>query len=365
MKMILISLAEKLFNCQDSLEFVVIDLICFIRYSFSCMDISYLLFLQRLRSALPPFWEKFFNAVSVLDLSIYSILLIPCLLYWCMDKRKGQFVLFSYVGARFINAVLKLTFCCYRPWIRDARVIPSQMALAGAGGYSFPSGHSSSGVGLFGSAGWAFRKSFWGLLTAVFWIYSLLVLFSRNYLGVHTPQDVLVGALVGILALYLSERFLNWIEGNEAKDVLVLFVSGAVCVLVLIYFICKPYPVDYVDGKVLVDPLRMQLSSLKQVGEFAGLFAGWFIERKWIKFSTDCSVLEKLFRFVLCGLGLLFVNRYAPLLLSAFLGTRGAVIMNRFVFIFYIVCVAPLVCRILHVLFCKLDLLAKKYKNFA
>ena len=324
------------------------------------MDIAYLLFLQRIRGAVSPFWERFFNAVSVWDLSIYAVLLIPCLLYWCVDKRRGQLVLFSYVGARFFNAVLKLTFCCYRPWIRDARVIPSPLALGGAGGYSFPSGHASSGVGLFASAGWAYRRSFFGIVTALLWLFVLLVMFSRNFLGVHTPQDVLVGASVGILAIYLSERFLDWIDQNGAKDFLVLLLAAASCAATLGYFMMKPYPVDYVDGRLLVDPLRMQLSSFKQLGELAGLFLGWFIERRWIRFSTVCSVPEKLVRFLLCAVGLIWVNRHVPPLLNAVLGVRGAVIMNRFVFIFYIVCVAPFFCRLLHGIFGRVLLSCKK-----
>ncbi|MCR5621921.1 MAG: phosphatase PAP2 family protein [Treponema sp.] len=365
------------------------------------MDISYLLFLQRLRAALPPFWEKFFNTVSVWDLSIYAVLFIPCLLYWCLDKSLGQRVMFSYIGARFINAVLKLTVCCYRPWIRDSRVVPAPAALGGAGGYSFPSGHSSSGMGLFGSAGWVLRRRFYGLLTAALWVFIALVLFSRNFLGVHTPQDVIVGAAVGMLAIWLAGCFLDWegrLDEGAAKgvggigknaldkggsdrtginnsagaksgdfgrlgpgkiptDVLVLVAALAVCAVTLAYFVAKPYPVDYVDGKVLVDPLAMQLSSLKQVGELAGLFLGWFIERRFIRFSTDCSVPEKLVRLAVCGTGLLWESRHVPRMVRAVFGARGAVIVIQFIFVFYIMCVAPLLCRLLHRAFVSLGTL--------
>ncbi len=338
------------------------------------MDITFLLALQKFRASLPPFWERFFNAVSVWDLSVYAVLFIPCLLYWCLDKRKGQVIIFSYVGARFINAVLKLTVCCYRPWIRDPRVIPSPAALGGAGGYSFPSGHSSSGMGLFGSAGWVFRRSFFGLVTAVLWLFVALVMFSRNFLGVHTPQDVLVGAAVGVLAVWLSGIFLSWTEGEGSasgwhRDILVLVAALACCAVTLAYFVAKPYPVDYVDGRVLVDPLAMQLSSLKQVGELAGLFIGWFIERRLIRFSTDCSVPEKLARFGLLAPGLLWVNSRSAPLAACFFGRRGTVIVSRFAFVFYIVCVAPLVCRLLHLLFVRLSVvlpaLHKKCRNSA
>ncbi len=317
------------------------------------MDISYLLWLQDIRKRLHPAWELGFNAVSDWSLSVYAVLLIPCLLYWCLDKRKGQLVIFSYVGARFINAVLKLSVCCYRPWIRDSRVIPSPRALGGAGGYSFPSGHASSGVGLFASAGWTLRQSCAGLLSTVLWTFTILVLFSRNFLGVHTPQDVVVGTGVGVLAIYLSGRFLARMEDGGSSDALVLLAAAAVTALTLLYFVAKPYPTDYVDGQLLVDPAAMQLSSLKQVGELAGLIAGWFIERRWVRFSTACTAAEKLLRFVLCAPGLLWAERIAPRLIRSVLGARGSVITSRFVFVFYIVCIAPCICRLLHGIFAR------------
>lgn len=40
----------------------------------------------------------------------------------------------------------------------------------------------------------------------------LLVMFSRNYLGVHTPQDVLTGAAVGLLSAFLLPCLLRWAE---------------------------------------------------------------------------------------------------------------------------------------------------------
>ncbi|MBP5156316.1 MAG: phosphatase PAP2 family protein, partial [Treponema sp.] len=256
-----------------------------------------------------------------------------------------------------------------------------------------------------------------GLLTAALWVFVALVLFSRNFLGVHTPQDVIVGAAVGVLAIWLAGCFLDWegrLDEGAAKgfggigtnaldkggsdrtginnsagakaggsgrtginnsagakaggsgrlgpgkiptDVLVLVAALAVCAVTLAYFVAKPYPVDYVDGKVLVDPRAMQLSSLKQVGELAGLFLGWFIERRFIRFSTDCSVSEKLVRLAVCGTGLLWESRHVPRMVRAVFGARGSVIVIQFIFVFYIMCVAPLLCRLLHRAFVSLGTL--------
>ena len=45
--------------------------------------------------------------------------------------------------------------------------------------------------------GGAIRKEFNRLLRTAFFIMVVLIAFSRNYLGVHTPQDVIVGVLDG------------------------------------------------------------------------------------------------------------------------------------------------------------------------
>ena len=41
-------------------------------------------------------------------------------------------------GNRVVNGLLKVTVCAYRPWIRDARIIPYGDSKTTATGYSFP-----------------------------------------------------------------------------------------------------------------------------------------------------------------------------------------------------------------------------------
>jgi undecaprenyl-diphosphatase len=80
------------------------------------------------------------------------------------------------------------------------RVIP-RIAGAGGGWYSFPSGHATMAPLVFGlglliwSAPWQRRTRVALLLLAA--ICSLLIGFSRVYLGVHWPTDVLAGLLLG------------------------------------------------------------------------------------------------------------------------------------------------------------------------
>ena len=93
-----------------------------------------------------------------------------------------------------LYAVLKLVFERERP-----RVIPRLMR--GAGWYAFPSGHATLAPLVFGlgaliwSAPWARGTRI--LLLAGAGALSLLIAFSRVYLGMHWPSDALGGLLLG------------------------------------------------------------------------------------------------------------------------------------------------------------------------
>ena len=97
------------------------------------MDITYLLWLQDFRNgidnALTPFMEWF----SYFGISY--IVLFPVFVYWCLDKRKGLFIFSALKISHTFNSMVKLTACIYRPWIRDARIIPAGDAITTATGY--------------------------------------------------------------------------------------------------------------------------------------------------------------------------------------------------------------------------------------
>lgn len=108
-----------------------------------------------------------------------------------------------YSVVQIFNQFLKNTFCVYRPWIRDSRIEPVSGAKSGATGYSFPSGHTASSTGVYGSLGIFCRKNY-KLISIFSFILIFLIMFSRNWLGVHTPQDVIVAFLCGFVLIVLS-----------------------------------------------------------------------------------------------------------------------------------------------------------------
>ena len=79
-----------------------------------------------------------------------AFLVVALVLFWCVDKRHGYYILaVGFIGT-LMNQFLKLLFRVPRPWVRDPNFTILEQAREAASGYSFPSGHTQSSVGTFG-----------------------------------------------------------------------------------------------------------------------------------------------------------------------------------------------------------------------
>ena len=305
------------------------------------MDLSYLLWLQGLRESLSGALDGFFLLVSQLgraELPMAATLIV----YWCFSRELGQRLLFTLNGSDLLNNVLKLSFCVYRPWVREPALHPVEKALSTATGYSFPSGHSSKAGAFFGSLGIAGKKRRW-----VPWACGaviLLVLISRNYLGVHTPQDVLAGAAVGLFCAFLLPCLLRRADEGHNRDLLIGGIGAALCGLFIWYVLAKSYPADRAaDGSLLVDPVKMQKDFFLSAGAVLGMLAGWLLERRKVRFTTDCGWGVKLLR-LLSGLLIGFVGFYTLLRhwLQSLMGTNWGAMLGVALAMFYLVGLHPM-----------------------
>ena len=308
------------------------------------MDISYLLFLQDFRNSIHDALTPFMQWVS--SFAVSYLILFPVFMYWCTNKRKGLFPLCAMSVSVAVNAVIKLSACIYRPWIRDARIVPAGNAIQSATGYSFPSGHTTTATPLYGGMAMGFWKS-----KATHWLSGLCVLgilitgFSRNYLGVHTPQDVLVGLVVGIGSLLLAKWLFNYVEKHPEQENKFLLGGFLFCVISLIYITNKPYPADYVDGKLLVDPLKMMNDGYKDIGTLAAFCVARYVEKRWIRFQVPGFTLKGIL-WTLAGMALLaygIKNLYAPFI--GWFGPHWGRLVAQFILVFYIIALYPLVLK--------------------
>ncbi len=245
------------------------------------MDISYLLFLQNFRESINDAWTPFMEFISLF--AVKALIIIPAFIYWCIDKKKGLYTLFSAVTTIALNAVVKLTACIYRPWIRDPRIVPAGDAITTATGYSFPSGHTTTAVPIYGGIGLTFRKHIW--VPVLCGILAVLTCFSRNYLGVHTPQDVLVGILESLLILYIMSRLFQWVHDHPEKEDMLLVAGMVLGIVAIVYITFKPYPTTYIDGKLLVDPQKMMTDGYGDCGSFIAVCLGRFLEKRFLNYK--------------------------------------------------------------------------------
>lgn len=307
------------------------------------MDISYLLWLQGIRDSLPGFIESIFVVISAIAAST-ALIFIPCLLYWCLDKRGGELILFSFSLGSLCNQFIKNTVCAYRPWVRSEAISPSAGALAEATGYSFPSGHTQTAATMFGTIGWRYHKR-WPWLNVVCIVFVLLVGFSRNFLGVHTPQDVIVGLLESVAIIVATSFLFAWIDEAEGNDRIVTIVAAVLTVVYLVYILLKPYPMDYNEaGELMVNPQAMQIDCFKSGGIFSGAIIGWYLERCYVGFSqVQGKDWKRIVLRLVIGLVVVLVFHNAPKALSFLnMDTRWFEFLKNFATGFGAVFVAPL-----------------------
>ncbi len=303
------------------------------------MDISILLGLQDFRNGAGAFLTGFLSKMTWLG-ELNTALVIMALIYWCFSKEIGTYFLMGWSGNRLVNGMLKVTACAYRPWIRDARVVPYGDSVTTATGYSFPSGHTMNAATVFG--GGAVRKDLPRSLRVVLGSLVVLVAFSRIYLGVHTPQDVLVGIAAGALVMFLTVKLMQWVTDHPEKDLWVAGIGIAIAVAVAAYAAVKPYPVDRDEaGKVLVDGAKMATDTFKGVGWCVAFLSGWILERRFVRFSTDVSMKRRAARLVFGLLSYYAVSLILVPALKDWIGGAAGAFVSCFLQMLYVSFIFP------------------------
>lgn len=298
------------------------------------MDFTILLALQDFRNSAGAFLADFLSKMTFFG-EMNTTLIIMAIIYWCVSKPFGTYLLMGWSGNRIVNGCLKVTACAYRPWIRDARIVPYGNSMTTATGYSFPSGHSMNAASLFGGS--AIRKDLPRTLRVMLGVMLVLIAFSRIYLGVHMPQDILVGAAAGLLVMALTVRLISWIDSNLEKDLLVMCVGIGIAAAVAVYAALKPYPADYdTAGKLLVDGAKMANDTYKGVGWCVGFLAGWVLERRSVSFSTDVPMVTRVTRLMAGLFGYYLVSLILMPLVKGWVPGAGGTVASCFLQMFYV-----------------------------
>lgn len=304
------------------------------------MDIDILLSLQEFREGVGGFLTNFVNKMTFFG-ELNTVLVIMAVVYWCVSKKFGTYLLMGWSGNRLVNGVLKVTACAYRPWIRDASIVPYGNSMTTATGYSFPSGHTMNAATVYG--GVAVRKDMSRAVRITLGLLVILVAFSRCYLGVHTPQDVLVGSIAGMLVMWLTYKMMNWLAKHPEKDMMIAGIGIGLAIIVALYAGLKPYPEDYnAEGKLLVDGAKMANDTFKGVGWCSAFLIGWILEKRFVRFTTDdLSIGQRVTRLCVGLLSYYAVSLILVPLIKDWIGNAPGTLISCFVQMLYVVLIFP------------------------
>jgi len=226
-----------------------------------------------------PFLDQLFLVLTKLGEEAIVIAAVA-VLYWCISKKMAYGVGFAYFFSGIAVNTLKITCRIDRPWILDPTFQVVEGAKGHATSYSFPSGHTQSATALYGSLGMTARNKW---LRILFWLCVPIVGFSRMYLGVHTPADVLVGfgvtvAFVLLFAVFYHTDRMGLKLFAAAGAVLALFGIGSLCWALYLH----------AEGIIAYDYAE---DISKMVGAAIGFAIGCPAEMAFVRFSTKTEKL--------------------------------------------------------------------------
>ena len=200
-------------------------------------------------------------------------------LYWCFDKRFGRFVGLNVLVGIVLNPMIKNIYLRRRPYfdtpeIKCLKPIKKDADIynIAAQEFSFPSGHSTNAVTIYGSAAEYKRKN--KILAVIGVVLPLLVGVSRFCLGVHYPTDVICGWLLGLVVII----FVPWLQKKLKNDRLlygILLLMGLPG-----FFYCKS--LDFFSG----------------YGMLLGFVLAVEFEQKYVNFENTRSAMRSVIRVV-------------------------------------------------------------------
>lgn len=171
---------------------------------------------QALVAARTPFGVQVFSLLTEFGgaLIVIAVMAAALIVFW-RGKRWAYALglLISLGGSLTVAYLLKNLIERARPPIEWHAVVESS--------YSFPSNHATVAMALYGFlmyAAWKLFPRYRVLFVPLCATLILLVGFSRLYLGVHYPSDVIAGLILGGIFAWIGSLVvekLAWIEGTR------------------------------------------------------------------------------------------------------------------------------------------------------
>ncbi len=252
------------------------------------MQESIMLFFLNIANPILDFLANIASAVGEQTFVIAVILYI----FYNYDKKKGfglfTSVLFAVLGMGILKAVVRAP--------RPFQVLESidGKRLETATGYSFPSGHTTTGAAFYTALALTFKKRPVSILCAVM---MALVGLSRLYLGVHWPIDVFAGLLLGVVISFTVSRYLNALYDDKNKRIRLSlwigslsFAAGAITAILL--------NTGTIDEVAFTDLMKVFALG-------GGGYLGFALENKKVNFTVEEKRSKQIVRYVIGLVGIL------------------------------------------------------------
>lgn len=239
-------------------------------------ELEIIKWLQEVRT---PIFNFFFEAITFLGEETVMIVVIA-FIYFLVNKKIGEKISFTLFGTLLINNSLKGIFDLPRPFEVSSEVTPLREQTAT--GASFPSGHTQNSSTFYTSIGLYIKKKWvWIVIGVVLF----LIGFSRLYLGVHFPKDILSGWMIGI-----GWGFLGWIlydkyAVNFQKKMILFLIQLAIFTPLLFFY-------ESFDMFI-----KVGVDFYKAYAIYLGFILAIFLENKFVNFSTEIPNQKKALRF--------------------------------------------------------------------
>jgi membrane-associated phospholipid phosphatase len=260
-------------------------------------------FIQALQTFSPAL-DGVMHSFTFLGRIEFYLVFIP-FIYWSADRRLGLRLLLILIYTNFLANSFKLLFHEPRPyWLGGVKALSTETS------YGIPSSHASDTLAVGGYLMRHMRQNWarWLVGIVVFFI-----AFSRVYLGVHFPQDVLFGWLLGFAMLWAFAKWQapvrDWLDGMSVGAQIGL---GFACSLLLAAtgFIIRllisgtPDPAEWSSFSTLS---RSVTHYVTLAGAAFGTYSGYALMRKYARFDAQGEAWKRGVRYLVGIVGLLIL----------------------------------------------------------